>query len=100
MKLKVKITLCALLALFAVLCLGAVLSGLGVIPAAATEQTYLLREWNGYIGIFCPADAPRPSTVTDIRVADLPLGDRLELKAGIGVTDYRAAAQLLEDYGA
>ena len=83
MKLKAKLALCALLMLFAVLCLGAVMASLGVLPASGGDQTYLLREWDGYIGVFFPADADRPASVTGIRVADLPPGDRIELRAGV-----------------
>ena len=92
--------LCALLAVFAILCLGIVMADLGVMPVSAAEPAYLLREYEGVIAIYSPADAPRPATVTDIRVADLPRGDRLELRSGIGVTDFGAVVRLLEDYGA
>lgn len=100
MKRKVKIILCLVLTLFAAASLAAVLGSLGALPAGAMEQTYLLREQDGRICVFYPADAEEPAMVTDIRVRDLPLGDRLELTAGVSVSDYGAVARLLEDYGA
>ena len=68
--------------------------------AAAEEQDYLLREYEGYIGIYYPAESEYPTTVTNIRVRDLPLTDRVELAAGIGAEDYGSVIQLLEDFGA
>lgn len=99
MKLKVKIALCVLLAVFAVISLTAVLGSLGVIPVSAAGQSYMLREYDGFIGVFSPADAETPMTVTDIRVRALPLGDQIELRAGVNVSDYGAVVRLLEDYG-
>ena len=84
---------------FAALCLGAVLASLWVLPASGGDEAYLLREWDGYIGVFFPADADRPASVTGIRVADLPPGDRIELRAGVTATDRAAVVRLLEDYG-
>ena len=97
---RTKIVLCVLLAAFAAVSLASVLGSLGVLPAGAMGETYLLRNVDGRIGVFCPADAETPAMVTDIRVRDLPLGDRLELTSGVRVSDYGAVARLLEDYGA
>ena len=100
MKRNVRLALCLLLALFAAASLAAVLGSLGALPAGVVGETYLLREVDGVIGVFYPADAAEPSVLTDIRVRDLPLGDRLELITGVSVSDYGAVARLLEDYGA
>lgn len=100
MKQNVKIALCAALAVFAALCLGAVLLSFGARPADAAGERYLLREMDGRVAVFYPADAGEPAMITDIRLRDLPLGDRLELTAGVSVSDYTAVARLLEDYGA
>lgn len=103
MKLGLKIALCVLLAVFAAVSLTAVLSGLGVIPAraapASAEGAYLLREWEGHIGVFCPPGSDTPTTVTDIRVRDLPLADRISLMSGVSAEDYQEVIRLLEDYG-
>ena len=104
MKFGIKIALCVLLVMFAALSLMTVLTGLGVIPAlaapASAEGAYLLREWEGYVSVFCPPEAEDPTTVTDIRVRDLPLIDRIALHTGVSAEDYREAVRLLEDYGA
>ena len=103
MKLRLKIILCALLMVFAALSLGSVLAGLGLLPspAAATnvDAAYVLKTWEGYVGVFCPPGADTPTTVTEIRVRDLPLSDRLALTAGVEASDYGQVVRLLEDYG-
>ena len=100
MKRKAKLILCVLLAVFAAASLAAVLGSLGALPAGAMGQNYLIKEVDGRIGVYYPAGAEEPAMLTDIRVRDLPLGDRLELAAGVSVSDYGAVARLLEDYGA
>ena len=100
MKTRMKIALCLLLALFALVSLTAVLGGLGVIPAVAASDAYMLREYDGYIGVYYPAESEAPTTVTRIRVGGLPLPDRLALKSGVTAQDYDAVVRLLEDYGA
>lgn len=100
MKQTVKIALCVLLTLFAFASLAAVLGSLGVLPAGAMGTGYLLKDVDGRIGVFYPADAETPTMLTDVLVRDLPLGDRLELTAGVRVSDYGAVTRLLEDYGA
>lgn len=100
MKLRVKVALGLLLALFAAMSLAAVLGSLGVVPAAAEGEPYLLREYQGNVAVFRPDSGERPVQVTDIRVAELPMGDRAELAAGVSASDYGAVVRLLEDYGA
>ena len=88
--------------IFALLSLLAVLGNLGLLPAAteaAADMAYELRSWEGWVGVFCPPDAQTPSTVTDIRVRDLPLADRLALTGGIRAEDYDEVVRLLEDFG-
>ena len=103
MKLRLKIILCALLMLFAALSLGSVLTGLGILRSpsapANTDTAYVLKTWEGRIGVFCPPGADTPTTVTEIRVRDLPLSDRLALTAGVEASDYGQVIRLLEDYG-
>lgn len=104
MKLKIKIALCLLLAVFAAASLLAVLASLGVLPGndsipTAAESVYTLRAWDGCVAVFCPPDAEAPVTLTDIRVRDLPLHDRLALTGGIAAADYGEVARLLEDFG-
>lgn len=101
MKLGVKIALCVLLMIFAALSLLAVLADLGVLPAvpAAAEAMYALRPWEGFVAVFCPPEAETPTTMTDIRVQDLPLTDRLAIDRGIEAADYDQVIRLLEDFG-
>lgn len=100
MKLRVKIALCIALALFAAVSLAAVLGSLGAIPASAEGEAYLLRECDGYIAVYYPADAAEPRQITNIRVAELPMEDREALRGGVSASDDEALARLLEDYGA
>lgn len=100
MKLRVKVALCIMLAVFAAMSLAAVLESLGAIPASGGGEGYLLREYGGYIAVFRPPEAVSPAYVTEIRVRDLPLGDRTELASGVTASDGAAVARLLEDYGA
>lgn len=100
MKLRVKLALCIALALFAAMSLAAVLGSIVGVPVSAESGDYLLREYQGYVGVYHPADAEEPSEVTAIRVADLPAGDRQALEAGVCVSDRTALSRLLEDYGA
>jgi len=100
MKRNTKIVLCILLMVFACASLAVVLGSLGVLPAGAMGPGYLLKDVDGRIGVYYPADAETPTMLTDVLVRDLPLGDRVALTNGIRVSDYGAVARLLEDYGA
>ena len=105
MKLRVKILLCIFLVLFAAASLLAVLADLGALPGQGTapaqaETGYALRAWQDHIAVFSPPDAQTPVLVTDIRVRQLPVTDRLALMTGVAAADRGAVARLLEDYGA
>lgn len=100
MKLWVKLALCIALAIFAAVSLAAVLGSIVGVPVSAESGEYLLRAQDGYVAVFHPADAAEPAEITDIRVADLPTGDREALRAGVSATDRSALSRLLEDYGA
>lgn len=100
MKTGIKIVLCMALAVFALMSLASVLGSIGALPASAEGGAYLLREYEGYVAVYHPAEAETPSTVTDIRIDDLPESDRTELAGGILAPDHDTAVRLLEDYGA
>ncbi len=102
MKTSTKIVLCVLLMAFAAASLITVLADLGVLPAAqaGAEPDYELRAWEGYVAVFSPPGAEQPGTITDIRVRDLPVADRLALSGGVAAADYDQVIRLLEDYGA
>ena len=92
-----KILLCGVLVLFAGVSAAAVLSDLGVLPVSAAEEgDYILREHDGYVSVFCPPEAEEPTMITDIRVDDLPAGDRRDLQSGIEAPDYEQMIALLE----
>lgn len=89
--------LCGVLMVFAALSVTAVLGDLGVLSAAAADSgAYVLREHEGYVAVFFPPESAEPAMVTDIRVQDLPAGDRRQLSDGIGAADYEQMIALLE----
>ena len=94
---KLKVILCAVLMVFAGMSVVAVLGNLGVLSAsAAGEEAYVLRSHDGYVAVFYPPEAQEPAMVSDIRVGDLPAGDRRALQSGIGAADYEEMIALLE----
>lgn len=102
MRLGVKAILCILLMLLAVWSLAAVLGSIGAIPVSgpAEEDGYLLREYEGYVAVWYPAEATYPAMITDISTGDLPLTDRVELRGGIPAADRDEVMRLLEDFAA
>jgi hypothetical protein len=100
MKAKWKVALCLVMVLAAAASLGAVLGSLGTMTASAAEDMpYMVREYDGYVGVFYPASSDTPTNLTDIPVSRLPLSDRIALAAGIGAQDYGQVIRLLEDFG-
>jgi hypothetical protein len=100
MRAKTKLAVCIIMAVAAVASLLAVMGSLGMLQASAAEDMpYLVREYEGYVGVFYPADSAMPTNVTDIPVSSLPLTDRLALVSGIGAADYSQVVQMLEDFG-
>jgi hypothetical protein len=75
-------------------------------PAAAYEWScdeadaaFVLREYEGYVGVFEGGGGKTPLTVTDIAVDGLREADRDMLGAGIAVADRDELLTLLEDLG-
>lgn len=102
-RLRWKLAVGMLLAVFAALSLVSVLGSLGALPTsapAAEDEGYLLREYEGYVAVWYPAGATSPAMVTDIRTSDLPLADRAELREGVPAADRGAVMRLLEDFAA
>ncbi len=93
---KGKWILCGLLAVFAAISVMTVLGDIGVLSASAEEGAYVLREHEGYVGVFYPGEETDPTMVTDIRVRDLPAGDRRQLAEGIPAEDHQQMLDLLE----
>lgn len=99
MKLRLKITLCVLLAVCALVSLAVVFGSFGLLPFGAAQRAYLLREYDGCVGVWYPFDGAVPTMLTDIRVRDLPIGEQMELTTGVSAEDYAEVVRLLEDYG-
>lgn len=69
-------------------------------PACAIEEAeFVLREYNGCIGVFSPQSDAGPITVTDIETRSLREADREIVKNGIAVADREELLTLLEDFG-
>lgn len=88
--------LCGLLMVFAAISLVTVLGDIGVLSASAEDGAYVLREHEGYVGVFYPGEENDPTMITDIRVRDLPTGDRRQLAEGIAAADHEEMLALLE----
>lgn len=102
MKVIFKIFVCAVMIAAAVIFSSMALSSNGnsAQPAeAASDAAYILREWNGYIGIFYANDLKKPFSVTDIQIATLRENDRQMLSVGIEADTQEQLMRLLEDYG-
>lgn len=100
MKEKMKIMLCAVLTVTALLCLLATLADMGALEARAKAPAeYLLREQNGYVAVVNCAEQTQSLKLTEIRVATLPPADRRALARGLEVRDEEELLERLEDLG-
>ncbi|MEG1633323.1 MAG: hypothetical protein RR314_04650 [Oscillospiraceae bacterium] len=63
------------------------------------EAAFVLREYDGHVGVFDSNAAKSPVTVTDIELDCLRRADRDMLTAGIAVADRAELLTLLEDLG-
>ena len=69
-------------------------------PSCAIEEAeFVLREYDGCIGVFSPQSDDGPITVTDIETRSLREADREIVKNGIAVADREELLSLLEDFG-
>lgn len=67
--------------------------------AFAASETYIMREKDGFVGVFLENDSNNPLYMTDIVVLSLPEADREMLKEGIRVDGAEALREMLEDFG-
>lgn len=65
--------------------------------APPSEAAYILREYDGRLGVFAPGSA-LPQTVIDIYIKNLPATDQQALKKGVAAENYAALVRLIEDY--
>lgn len=106
MKRKTKLTVVTALSLCSVFCAGAAVSSVrgDVTPAQVVsydgaQAEYIVRDYEGYVGVF-DADRDRtPLQVTAIEVSALRQTDRDLLQGGISVGDREQLLLLLEDLG-
>jgi len=69
------------------------------VQAAETENSYVLRDYEGYVAIFVENEPELPVTVTDIQVSTLRELDRNLLVTGMKVEGHEELVMLLEDIG-
>ena len=69
----------------------------GTDTASQNETAYILREYDGRLGVFEPGGAV-PQTVLDIYIHNLPETDQQALKQGVVAENYAALIRLIEDY--
>ena len=62
-----------------------------------TQNTYVVKTYNGIIGVFID-DSDKPIQTVDVIVSSLPAGDQQSLEKGISVKGTNALRRLLEDY--
>lgn len=65
-------------------------------PAIAMGEEYLVREFDGRIGVYIPGDS-QPIRVVQVYVAYLPESDRVDLREGIYVNGAMALEKVLDD---
>ena len=98
--------LAAAAAVMAVLAVSSVAAPEDEIPDYYIEGTvspqqaeYVLKDCDGYIGVYASAQAPAPEDITDIPTANLRPADRKLLARGIPVSNRSELLTLLEDFG-
>lgn len=62
-----------------------------------SSSSYVVREYNGKIGIFQQKNNVLQETL-NVRVSDLPILDRQRLLSGIVVQDDEQLSQIIEDF--
>lgn len=60
---------------------------------------YVLREYEGHVGVFAPGSAGKPQDLTEIETSSLRASDRKLLQGGIPVSSRDELLSLLEDLG-
>ena len=67
--------------------------------AMASENCYVLRDYEGHVAVYVENDPSCPMTVTDIDVNTLRELDRETLQTGIKVKSKERLMMMLEDLG-
>lgn len=63
------------------------------------DNSYVLREFEGYVAVFVENNPDCPMTVTDIQVATLRELDKKLLQTGMKVRSHERLVMTLEDLG-
>ena len=64
----------------------------------AGENSYIVRSYDGCIGVFVASDEQEPVSVISVAFESLREVDRDMLDSGVTVTSYEAVLRLLEDF--
>ncbi|MGI5856929.1 MAG: hypothetical protein ACOX64_10775 [Candidatus Merdivicinus sp.] len=64
---------------------------------AASQPAYILREYQGRLGVFTPG-SETPEQVVDLLIELLPAYDQAELRSGVPIADDADLSRALEDY--
>lgn len=111
MDMRLRLALSGVMAAMATLCASSALGGIKENAPAPTAYAtlapakdmsgaeYVLRDWEGFVGVFESAASLAPVSVTEIQVAELRYADRELLEGGIPVSDREELLSLLEDLG-
>ena len=106
MKRKTKLTVVTALSLCSVFCAGAALSTVRgsaanaeVVSYDGAEAEYILRDYDGYVGVFDAEQDRAPLQITAIETGALRQTDRDMLQGGISVGSREQLLLLLEDLG-
>lgn len=106
MKQKTKLAAVSALSVCALFCAGAAVSSVrggradaDVVSYDGADAAYILRDYEGYVGVFGADRAGAPLQVTAIEVSSLRQADRDLLRGGVSVGDREQLLLLLEDLG-
>lgn len=67
--------------------------------AVGSENSYVLRDYEGYVAIFAENNSGFPMTVTNIQISTLTEFDQLMLQTGMKVQSHERLVMILEDLG-
>jgi hypothetical protein len=106
-KIAFKMGACGVLAALAVVMSASALSEIqpksqspsDSVQSVADSETYVLKEYEGYVGIYIKGETRLPITVTDIEVRTLPEADQNAIMDGLDVEGKENLMMILEDLG-
>lgn len=108
MKPKIKLMIISALFIFAVFSATSALTDMNKADtsdqtvecmADSVENSYVLREYGGYVAVYVENNPACPMTVTDIQVSTLRALDRQLLETGLKLASREKLMMTLEDLG-